>query len=209
MDEPPAMDPYGEAYLAARETIGSSRLPAIEHLALILFLLASDVPERAGQYLLQRVSQNLEIPLEDILRSLRKDIQTLAFITIRDDNVSPDIDAALREREGHRCCVTGWTDNVKATYVIAPSIVYDKDLQSEGRLRPLLNAILSEDRAEQLFSTLKLRGKEHELKNLWLMAPSVRNAYCGGHIKFAKSPYLEEEGLSVRSLGENGGERVI
>lgn len=52
---------------------------------------------------------------------------------------------------------------------------------------------------------LESRGTENELKNLWLMSPSVRKAFRGGHVSFNKSPHLEKDDGKVRNLGENGG----
>lgn len=47
----------------------------------------------------------------------------------RDDKVSPEIEAALFERDGRRCCVNGFETDVKPTYIIAPSIVDDEAIQ--------------------------------------------------------------------------------
>lgn len=47
----------------------------------------------------------------------------------REDNVALEIGDAVRERDGHLCCVTGWHDDVKPTYIVAPSILEDGDLQ--------------------------------------------------------------------------------
>lgn len=64
---------------------------------------------------------------------------------------------------------------------------------------------MSRDGVDQLFTLLESRGAENELKNLWLMAPSVRKVFRGGHIKFIKSPYLEEDDGKVTNFGEDGG----
>lgn len=56
-------------------------------------------------------------------------ILTRVLTVNREDDVAPEIDAAVREREGHRCCVTGWRDGVKPVYIIPPSIRQDSDLQ--------------------------------------------------------------------------------
>lgn len=52
-------------------------------------------------------------------------------------DLAPDIDAAVRQRDDQRCCVTGWYDNVKPTYIISPSILRDADLQPEVCLQNL------------------------------------------------------------------------
>lgn len=54
-----------------------------------------------------------------------------------EDDVAPELDAAVRGRENHRCCVTGWRDGVKPVYIVPPSIRQDSDLQPEVCLRAL------------------------------------------------------------------------
>lgn len=53
----------------------------------------------------------------------------MVLVVNREHPVAPDIDAAVREREGQRCCVTGWRKDVKPTYIISPSILEDADLK--------------------------------------------------------------------------------
>lgn len=47
----------------------------------------------------------------------------------RDETVPEDLEAAVRERENNRCCLTGEKDNLKATYIVPPSLFDDDDLQ--------------------------------------------------------------------------------
>lgn len=44
-------------------------------------------------------------------------------------DVNPEVEAALRERENQRCCVTGWSEDVKPTYIVSPLILRDSDFQ--------------------------------------------------------------------------------
>lgn len=55
----------------------------------------------------------------------------MALIVNREVNAAPDIEAAVRQRENHRCCITGRLKDVKPTYIISPSILQDPDLQPE------------------------------------------------------------------------------
>lgn len=54
-------------------------------------------------------------------------------IVTREDpmNLDPDIEAAIYERDGGRCFITGRTAGVRPMYIIPPSILEDKDLQPE------------------------------------------------------------------------------
>lgn len=55
--------------------------------------------------------------------------QKLTTVTVfREEKVTPEVEAALYDRDGDKCCITGSAD-VVPTYIIAPSIVDDKDLQ--------------------------------------------------------------------------------
>lgn len=71
----------------------------------------------------------------------------------------------------------------------------------KGALRPLLEAIITAKITEELFMFLRsCNTKEEELKNLWLMSPSVRSAYLGGHIWARKLQFYEHEKPRVSSL---------
>lgn len=41
----------------------------------------------------------------------------------RDEPVPEDLEAALRERDSNRCSLTGERDNLKATYIVPPSLL--------------------------------------------------------------------------------------
>ncbi|PGH11071.1 hypothetical protein AJ79_05113 [Helicocarpus griseus UAMH5409] len=189
------------AFITAEECIYSAKLSAFEQLSLVNFLDNSRVPDDAGQYMLDRISQNQNCAVEETLRSIRADLKTLALKCNRADSVSPEINAALRERDDYRCCITGLQDNVEATYIIAPSIVQDPDLIERASLRLLLEAILTKDGVEELFSLLKPDTTENQLQNLWLMSHEVRTLFRGGHIHIIKSPCLEGTNGLVKGLG--------
>lgn len=145
------MEKWEGAFITATETIESSHLSAIEKFALRNFIVNAKSPADAGQYVEDRISQNSDYSVEETLRSIRADVKTLAlkrkdnidlFITWfclnfiltmvtvnREHSVAPDIDAALRERENQRCCITGWRKDVQPTYIVSPSILKDSDLQ--------------------------------------------------------------------------------
>jgi hypothetical protein len=48
----------------------------------------------------------------------------------------------------------------------------------------LLDAIITKELADQLFSYLESSSQEDMLKNMWLMSPSVRDDFKSGHIFF-------------------------
>ena len=51
-------------------------------------------------------------------------------MTVKGDcEVSQDFDVAVRESQGHRCCVTHERDSLKATYTEASYILDDDDLR--------------------------------------------------------------------------------
>ncbi|QVM10900.1 hypothetical protein D8B26_005551 [Coccidioides posadasii str. Silveira] len=172
------------ACLDARLVIKSAQLSAIEHLHLKLFLNRAVKSPVAARFILSRTS--LAGPgnsVEDILRSIKEDLQSLALKFSHEVTVSSSVDKALREREKYRCCISKHGDRLEATYVVSPSILNDKDLQPGGTLRPLLDAAVTPELADKLFLFLQsCETQNEELKNLWLMSPLVRSAFRGGHI---------------------------
>lgn len=70
---------FGAAFNVALKTIRSSQLSAIEHIALESFVLSAKAPGDAAKYVLQRVSENPECPVEETLRSIRNDMKALAL----------------------------------------------------------------------------------------------------------------------------------
>ncbi|PGH34293.1 hypothetical protein GX50_02876 [[Emmonsia] crescens] len=196
------------AFITAQDAIYSANLSAFEHLSLFTFLLHSRIPAKAGQYVLDRISQNPEFSVEETLRSIRTDLNTLVLKCGRDDPVTAEIHAALHERDGHRCCITGSQDGVKPTYIFAPSILRDPDFGEGAPLWLLLEAILTKDGLEKLFTLLGSSSTEDQLQNLWLMGPSVRKAFRHGHIHIVKSFYLDGTNGIVSGLGDDGGWRI-
>ncbi|PGH11612.1 hypothetical protein AJ79_04752 [Helicocarpus griseus UAMH5409] len=178
---------YG-AFFPAQKAIYSAKLSAIEHLSLDGFLVYSLTSPEAGQYVLDRIAQSPECN--------------------RDDTITAEVEAALRERDGHRCCITGSQKNIEPTYIVAPSILHDPDFGKEGRLRALLEAIISKDGVEKLFTFLGSRSTEKQLQNVWFMAPSVRAAFRRGNIHIKKSVHLEGTHGIVAGLGEDGGWQI-
>lgn len=69
----------------------------------------------------------------------------------------------------------------------------------------LLEAILTKDGLEKLFTLLGSSSTEDQLQNLWLMGPSVRKAFRHGHIHIVKSFYLDGTNGIVSGLGDDGG----
>ncbi|KMU78038.1 hypothetical protein CISG_06800 [Coccidioides immitis RMSCC 3703] len=161
------------ACLDARLVIKSAQLSAIEHLHLKLFLNRAVKSPVAARFILSRTS--LAGPgnsVEDILRSIKEDLQSLALKFSHEVTVSSSVDKALRKREKNRCCISKHGDRLEATYVVSPSILNDKDLQPEGTLRPLLDAAVTPELADRLFLFLQsCETQNEELKNLWLMSP--------------------------------------
>ncbi|OAX84433.1 hypothetical protein ACJ72_01211 [Emergomyces africanus] len=196
------------AFITAQDAIYATNLTVFEHLSLFTFLLHSRIPAATGQYVHDRISQNPEYTAEEVLRSIRADLNTLVLKCGRDDPVPAEVQTALHERDGYRCCITGSQDGVKPTYIFAPSILHDPDFGEGTRLRLLLEAILTKDGVERLFTLLGSSKTEDQLRNLWLMGPSIRKAFRHGHIYLVKSPYLEGTNGIASNLGEDGGWRV-
>ncbi|EAS30355.3 uncharacterized protein CIMG_05834 [Coccidioides immitis RS] len=198
------MNKFGQEYQAGLKKVESAQLSAIEILALRSFLLWAAEPNDAGRYVLRRLSENPQCTLEETLRSIRKDWLTLANKMCRDDQVPPQIEAGLRERDGHRCCITGSTVDVKPIYILAPSLVNDSDLCPGGYLRPMLEALLTRERVEEIFSLLETRNQKNELKNLWLMSRPVRASFRYGQFRIKKSIYLEMPDHTFRDERHGG-----
>ncbi|EEP76611.1 predicted protein [Uncinocarpus reesii 1704] len=205
------MSIFGEQYHTAVQKIQSAQLPAIEISALFSFVHSAVVPNDAGRYVLQQLSENPRRTLEETLRSIREDWMTLALkrsiLTVElvsPDEVPCEIKAALNERDGHRCRVTGSDTDVKPTYIVAPSVVHDADLRSGGYLRPLLDALVSSKQVEEMLEMLKERNQRNELRNLWLMAQPVRTAFRYGSFKIHKPPYLETPSARIPNVKNDG-----
>lgn len=73
------MERWQGAYITARETIEVAPLSAFEQLALCEFMVHGQIPAVAGQYVLDRISQNPEHSTEETLRSIRADLKILAL----------------------------------------------------------------------------------------------------------------------------------
>ncbi|KAK2813407.1 hypothetical protein FQN50_000723 [Emmonsiellopsis sp. PD_5] len=138
--------------------------------------------------------------LEEALLSIKNDLVELAQKINGVEAVSPALDAAVRKRENNRCRVTGDTRNPQATYIIAPSILEDKDLQPGGRLRALLEAYMSPKLLEQLLTFLISRKIEDELKNLWLLSPSLRHDFQHGSLCILRQPIYGPIDFSAEEL---------
>ncbi|KAK2813966.1 hypothetical protein FQN50_000367 [Emmonsiellopsis sp. PD_5] len=178
-------------WTSAEAAIESAQLSAVEHLQLKLFLNHALQRSRAVRFILKQLSERNEESAEKILRSVKDDLVAIGQKFNRGDCISPHVDAALRERESNRCCVSGNDSRLQATFIVPPSIAKDEELLPGGRLRPLLEALTSPELIEKLFSFLQAcnGGNENQLKNLWLMSPTVRSAFRGGHLLMNKFEY--------------------
>ncbi|EEH07880.1 conserved hypothetical protein [Histoplasma capsulatum G186AR] len=202
------VEAFEGAFITAQDAIYEANLSSFEHLSLSTFLIHSRIPATTGQYVLDRISQNPKYTAEEVLLSIRADLNTLVLKCGRDDPVHAEAQTALHERGGHRCCITGSQDGVKPTYIFAPSILRDPDFGEGAPLRLLLEAILTKDGVERLFTLLGSSKTEDQLQNLWLMGPSIRKVFRHGHIYIVKSPYLEGTNGIASNLGDDGGWRV-
>ncbi|OJD13260.1 hypothetical protein AJ78_06267 [Emergomyces pasteurianus Ep9510] len=202
------VEAFQGAFLTAQDTIYSAPLSAFEHLSLSTFLVRSQIPAHAGQYVLDRIFQNPGCTTEATLRSIRKDLKTLALKCSRDYHITAEVQAALHERDGRQCCITGSPDDVKPTYIVSPSVLCDPDFGDGAPLRQLLEAILTKDRLEKLFALLGSSSLEDQLQNLWLMGPLARNAFRRGQIHISKLNCLEGTNGVLPRLGKDGGWRV-
>ncbi|KAF3892246.1 APH domain-containing protein [Trichophyton interdigitale] len=199
-------DKYGKKFTRAFEMIDSAKLSAIEGIALSLFIGSARAPVVASKYVQDRVSQNSETcTLKETLRSIQQDLVTLARKMTCDHYVNPQTEAALYERDGGRCFISGRTLDVKPTYIISPSIRDDDDLLPGGYLRPLLEAAISPEETEKMFTLLNAQEDGSDLKNLLLMEPSIRHTFRNGHFQIIKQPYLEPPYLKDPAKLANGG----
>jgi hypothetical protein len=144
MDSAAVLSLFDQAFKAIRST----NLSALDHLMLITCVIEQFPSTDAAQFFLDCVSQNSP---DESLRSVKRGLAVLAdkrtpkrnipflqlrpFLTARtvlrdDPPIEPEIEAALRERQGNRCCVSGrQTDDLKPTYIVSPSIKDDADLR--------------------------------------------------------------------------------
>lgn len=137
---------------SAIEVIDSAKLTAIEHLHLKLVIVNAVDTTVAARFILNQVSKiSPGCSVEDILRSLKDDLNTLALkcrvkgecrvhiyvsanvlqtsLVARNVSISPEVDFALRKRQNSRCCVSGRTDSLRATHIVSPTILDDPDVQ--------------------------------------------------------------------------------
>ncbi|EQL32154.1 hypothetical protein BDFG_05635 [Blastomyces dermatitidis ATCC 26199] len=96
---------------------------------------------------------------------------------------------------------------VKPTYCVSPYILHDPGIEDGAPLRLLLAAILTKEGVEELFALLGSSSVEDQLKNLWLMGPSARNAFHRGQIYIFKLLCLENDN-GIRSTRNNNGWEV-
>ncbi|KKZ65229.1 hypothetical protein EMCG_08938 [[Emmonsia] crescens] len=110
------------------------------------------------------------------------------------DVISFGVESALREREKNRRCLSGQDKDLKPTFIVSPSIIDDEDLCLGGRLRPILDAVLSAEMTDKLFTFFGSEDseKESQLKSLWLMSPGVRNAFQNGHIYLSNGVFVKD-----------------
>ncbi|EEP77044.1 predicted protein [Uncinocarpus reesii 1704] len=87
------------------------------------------VPNDTSRYILDQLSQHPQCTVEETLHSIKNDWFALGRKLTRENPISPEVEAALLERDNRRCCITGLDTNLKYTYIIPPSIASDSDLQ--------------------------------------------------------------------------------
>lgn len=135
----------------------SANLTAFEHSRLRSVFISAIDKKFALQFLLDSikdVSDKGEDSVEDRLRSIIKNLHSLAekckkikyllpFVPMcicpcsnmlrlgsaDFPSVSTEVISALKERQNGVCYVSGKSDTLKATYIISPSILDDKDIQ--------------------------------------------------------------------------------
>ncbi|EFE34613.1 uncharacterized protein ARB_06376 [Trichophyton benhamiae CBS 112371] len=202
-------DRFGEDFSKVFTIINSADIPAVENSALYLFVGTSRAPDEASKYVRDRVAQNVQSStLEETLHSIHEELKIISKKMTREDpmNLDTEIEAALYERDGGRCFITGRTAGVQPIYIIPLSILEDKDLRPGGYLRPLLEVSLTKEGTEQMLNLLGSPGRENVLRNLILMEPSIRYSFRHGYFEIIKSPYLEPPYLPTDApKSKNGG----
>ncbi|KAK2806723.1 hypothetical protein FQN50_005717 [Emmonsiellopsis sp. PD_5] len=187
------LSPYTRAAIAIKSTNPS----ALDHSHLTGFMLKSDSMVQGPQFILDRISaaggdvsashlEGLLKPfsfssssMNEAVRAVKEDLMVLAEkFSSNEPPVNADIDAALRERDANRCVVTG------------------QDIPHQGRLRELLEASIGKDLTSRLFDYLDRSSSvagEERLKNMWLMAPDVRERFVNGHITMGRAEYAPRQ----------------
>ncbi|EEQ28553.1 hypothetical protein McanMca71_005337 [Microsporum canis] len=176
-------------FWTARAAVYSAQLSAWEHLQLHFFLNHAVDRNMSGQFLLDKLSNlSQDDSREDFLRSMIHDLRSLAEKFSRSTLVSSGTIAALRERQNNICYISGSSQDLRATHIISPSVLNDDDLQPGTRLREILEASVTPELVNKLFSFLKsCKNTSDNLKNLWLMSPPVSFAFRDGYISMHKN----------------------
>ncbi|KAK2872115.1 hypothetical protein FQN49_002558 [Arthroderma sp. PD_2] len=190
--------------------VDSAQLSAFEHSRLKLFLNYAIDQSLASTFLLRAATHidtenTVGYSIEENLRSILRNLHSLAEKFSRNSAVSSKVDTALRERQNNICYVSGQSGVLEATHIVSPSIIDDDDIRPgvrvsdpilwdfslywyKGALRSTLEATITPQMTDRLFSFLQSCNNDEQecLKNLWLMCPSVGSAFRGGRISMYK-----------------------
>ncbi|KAE8319330.1 kinase-like domain-containing protein [Aspergillus transmontanensis] len=170
------------------DLIASAKLTPTEHLLLKGFLTEAVDPDHAAQYISQRIEESGDRKVEDIIQELKRDWKQLVMKFSRREDIPPKIADLVKSRDGLCCCLSEARDRVEAknsalaepAWIVPPSIFNDGQVDPQGPLFPLLSAFLTPTKISELQKTLCDRN---ELKNIWLLSPSIHSAFRHGHIR--------------------------
>ncbi|KAI9644155.1 hypothetical protein NHQ30_007508 [Ciborinia camelliae] len=118
------------------------------------------------------------------------------------DHIPKHLDAMVRDRDGPYCTMTmipGFDTRpapkfVESAHVIPPSLLRDIETAEGGRLICILKAFLSTSHVDRLRTLLSggLQNNAISLQNLWLLSPSMHNAFRAGHIEVKKIDHSDD-----------------
>ncbi|QQK47077.1 Protein kinase-like domain [Penicillium digitatum] len=179
-----------ERYHKTLRLIESARLSPTEHSIWRAFLDEAVDPEYAACYIWEKIHDNSPCSTEQALDQLKADWKRLVTKLARRDQVSSQARKLVEARENSHCFMLDQKPsdpNVSLRFdhawVIPPSIFDDSDMDPQGPLYPLLRAFLTSATTCELQTILRTNTLESQLKNLFLLSPSIHTAFRNGHIR--------------------------
>ncbi|KAL5334929.1 kinase-like domain-containing protein [Aspergillus crustosus] len=159
--------------------IVSANLTPTEHSLLKGFVTEARIADSKGR------------EIEEVLRDIKHDWKQLVLKFTTRDGVPTTVEDLVRHRDGPYCCVSSLKDKSlvkgfsrpEAAWVIPPRIFEDDQMTPEGSIFSVLKAFLTPANMLEMRSILSSREGVDELRNLWLLSPSIHSAIRNGHIR--------------------------
>ncbi|KAJ5950608.1 Aminoglycoside phosphotransferase [Penicillium vulpinum] len=187
-------------YNATLQLIESASLTPIEHSIWRAFLNEAVDPEHAACYIWERIHDCPDFSTEQRLVTnfqSKPSASPLAPVSpltiksvIRRDLVSSQACALVETRENSHCLMLNKKPsgpNVSLQFdhvwVIPPSLFDESDMDPQGPLYPLLRGFLTPTKKSELQTILQTNKLESQLRNLFLLSPSVHLAFRNGKVQ--------------------------